>query len=80
MRSPQTLFFGLFLFGASLCTEEKPKFVGPTDKGFLLPNGWTITPVGKQIIITDLPLNILPLSDNKHVLVATSGFKNTNYH
>src|SRR5450755_1778422 len=49
---------------------------GPTDKGFLLPNGWTITPAGKQIALSDLPLNITPLADGKHVLVATSGFNN----
>jgi YVTN family beta-propeller protein len=54
--------------------QDKPRFAGPTEKGFLLPNGWTITPVGKQIITTDLPLNILPLNDNKQVLIATSGF------
>src|SRR5262249_57735093 len=36
--------------------------------------GWTVTPVGKHVTLTDLPLNILPLADSKHVLVATSGF------
>src|SRR5262245_10439412 len=56
--------------------EDKPKaqFPGPTDKGFLLPNGWTLTPAGKHVVLTDLPLNILPLADSKHALVATSGF------
>jgi YVTN family beta-propeller protein len=54
--------------------KGKPAFPGPTDKGFLLPNGWTITPVGKHVPLTDLPLNILPLPDGKHALVATSGF------
>jgi YVTN family beta-propeller protein len=55
--------------------KAKPAFAGPTkDGGFLLPNGWTLTPVGGHLVTTDLPLNILPLADNKHALVASSGF------
>ena len=53
---------------------EPPRYSGPTDKGFLLPNGWTLTPVGDQVALTDLPLNIIPLADSRHALVATSGF------
>jgi YVTN family beta-propeller protein len=54
--------------------KSKAQFPGPTDKGFLLPNGWTITPAGKHVPLADLPLNIIPLKDGRHVLVATSGF------
>jgi YVTN family beta-propeller protein len=54
--------------------EDQPQFPGPTAKGFLLPNGWTITPAGKHVSLSDLPLNILPLADNRHALVATSGY------
>jgi YVTN family beta-propeller protein len=54
--------------------QDNPVFPGPTGKGFLLPNGWTITPAGKHVSLTDLPLNILPLPGGKHALVATSGF------
>jgi YVTN family beta-propeller protein len=54
--------------------KDKSQFPGPTDKGFLLPNGWTLTPAGKHVPLTDLPLNILPLKDGRHALVATSGF------
>jgi YVTN family beta-propeller protein len=54
--------------------QDKPARPGPTDKGFLLPNGWTITPTGKHVPLTDLPLNIVPLPDGKHALVATSGY------
>jgi YVTN family beta-propeller protein len=55
---------------------DKAQYVGPTDKGFLLPNGWTLKPAGKHVVLTDLPLNIIPLGNNKHALVATSGFNN----
>jgi hypothetical protein len=57
-----------------LLAQDKPTFPGPTDKGFLLPNGWTLTPAGKHVTLADLPLNIVPLADNKHALVSTSGF------
>ncbi len=58
----------------SLRAEDRPTRPGPTAKGYVLPNGWTITPVGRQVTLTDLPLNIRPLGDNHHVLVASSGY------
>jgi YVTN family beta-propeller protein len=62
------------LLAAAGWAQDKPKFAGPTDTGFLLPNGWHLTPVGKHVVTTDLPLNIFPLKDGKHALVATSGY------
>ena len=40
----------------------------------MLPNGWTISPAGQQVTLTDLPLNIVPLRDGKRALAASSGF------
>jgi YVTN family beta-propeller protein len=57
-----------------LFAEDRPQLPGPTEHGFRLPNGWTISPAGRQVPLTDLPLNIVPLADGKHALVATSGF------
>lgn len=53
-----------------------PTYAGPVKggAGFRLPNGWIITPAGAQVILPDLPLNILPLADNRHALATTSGF------
>jgi YVTN family beta-propeller protein len=59
---------------ALLHAQDKPQFAGPTERGFLLPNGWTVSPAGTQVELTDLPLNILPLADGRHALVATSGY------
>ncbi len=64
----------IFLAPVASRAEEKAVFPGQTERGFLLPNGWTVTPTGQQVILTDLPLNILPLADNRHALVATSGY------
>jgi YVTN family beta-propeller protein len=54
--------------------EPAPQYVGQTDKGFLLPNGWKLSPAGDQVVLTDLPLNIVPLADGTRALVASSGF------
>jgi YVTN family beta-propeller protein len=59
---------------ATTRADDKPRFPGPTEKGFLLPNGWHLTPAGQQIETSDLPLNIVPLADGRHVLMACSGF------
>jgi YVTN family beta-propeller protein len=52
---------------------EAPKFPGQTEDGYLLPNGWRLTPAGRQVELTDLPLNIIALTDGR-ALVATSGY------
>ena len=54
--------------------QQAPQYAGAIERGFLLPNGWTITPAGEQVALADLPLNIIPLADNRHALAATSGF------
>jgi YVTN family beta-propeller protein len=59
---------------APLVAQETPRYAGPSKDGFVLPNGWVVTPVGEQIRMTDLPLNIIALPDGRHVLVATSGY------
>src|SRR5437016_599733 len=55
-------------------TKNAPGFPGPTDSGYVLPNGWRLTPAGQQIILTDLPLNIRTTPDGKYALVATNGY------
>ena len=65
----------LALFGTTAPrAQETPRYAGPTDQGFLLPNGWRLKPAGEHISLADLPLNIIPLADNRHVLAATSGY------
>jgi YVTN family beta-propeller protein len=46
----------------------------PADDATLLPNGWKLTPAGRQVVITDLPLNIVPSPDGRYAFVATSGY------
>jgi YVTN family beta-propeller protein len=71
---------GLLLFTATLVaaqdkpTKNAPGFPGPTDAGFVLPNGWRVTPAGQQVILADLPLNIRTTPDGKYALAATNGY------
>ncbi len=58
----------------SVNAQQAPQYVGQTERGFVLPNGWVLNPAGEQILLADLPLNIIPLADNRHVLAATSGY------
>ncbi|MFI5454790.1 MAG: bifunctional YncE family protein/alkaline phosphatase family protein [Isosphaerales bacterium] len=64
----------ILTFAAALQAQDAPRYAGLTSQGFLLPNGWTLKPAGQQIPLADLPLNIIPLADNRHVLTATSGY------
>ena len=76
MSSIRSLVIAIvFLVAAgSLVAQDKPRFAGPSENGYLLPNGWTISPVGQQVALSDLVLNIIPLNDGKHALAATSGY------
>jgi hypothetical protein len=70
----------ILLLGCAACLaqeatpERTSRFAGPTDTGFLLPNGWHLTPAGKQVDTSDLLLNIHPMKDSRRALIATSGF------
>ncbi len=61
-------------FVAAFSAQEPPRYAGAAAEGFLLPNGWTLKPAGEQIPLADLPLNIIPMADNRHALAATSGY------
>ncbi|HZS08996.1 MAG TPA: beta-propeller fold lactonase family protein [Blastocatellia bacterium] len=49
------------------------KLPGQTTTGMLLPNGWTLTPEGTQIPVSDLPLNMEMSRDKRYLLVTTNG-------
>ncbi|HEX7846918.1 MAG TPA: bifunctional YncE family protein/alkaline phosphatase family protein, partial [Chitinophagaceae bacterium] len=54
---------------AQTLTDMSKKRVG-------LPNGWTLTPVGKNIVLGDLPLNLV-VSHNKKWLAVTNNGQST---
>ena len=63
-----TIFFKNSISAQTLAELEK-KRVG-------LPNGWSLTPVGKNIQVGDLPLNLV-VSNNKKWLAITN---NLSHH
>ena len=53
----------------SFCSE-KEYFIPQQIK---LPNGWSLTPVGKSLPLGDLPLNIAISSTKKYIAVTNNG-------
>lgn len=43
------------------------------EKRVLLPNGWSLTPVGNQIQLGDLPLNMAVSPNKKHIAITNNG-------
>jgi len=61
------------LVNAQTRKPATPKRPGPTAQGTLLPNGWTLTPTGQQIPVSDLPMNMVLSKDGRYLLVTTNG-------
>jgi len=53
--------------------SARRKLPGRTVNGTLLPNGWTLTPEGAQIPVSDLPLNLALSKDGRYLLATTNG-------
>jgi YVTN family beta-propeller protein len=64
--------YALFLLSACLLWSDTSKRVG--ENRYNLPNGWTITPVGKSIPTEDLVLNLQPAPDGKAVVAQHGGY------
>jgi len=47
---------------------------GPVDDGYLLPNGWRITPFGDVVEMPDLILNLQPSPDGRVMVAIHCGF------
>jgi YVTN family beta-propeller protein len=58
----------------NLAQTAPRKLPGKAAAGTLLPNGWTLTPEGAQIPVSDLPLNMAMSNDGRFLLVATNGY------
>ncbi len=71
MKKPQSVFL---LLAFSWIAQAEGPFPGPTDEGYLLPNGWTLTPIGKQIQTEDQILNLVLSPDGKVAVALTCGF------
>jgi hypothetical protein len=71
---PIRFLFGFVLIclaGTAFSAEKNPAGMSPQ---YLLPNGWAISPVGKQIKLDGLPLNLVPVPVGPYVLATSNGY------
>src|SRR6478752_3976998 len=65
------LLFSVFIFFVLLITGfAQSDSIAPR---ILLPNGWSLTPVGKSVQLGDLPLNIVVSPSKKYIAVTNNG-------
>ena len=58
----------------STTTIAQDRLPGKNDEGYLLPNGWTITPIGDAVMTSDLITNMITTPDGDYVLASTGGY------
>lgn len=59
------------------CAAQQPAIKVPgrqNDGRILLPNGWTLEPVGSHLALGDLPLGLDVTPDEKYAAIANSGY------
>lgn len=64
------VFIGLVLLG---CLQANAQTADTMAKRVLLPNGWSLTPVGHALPLGDLPLNIVVSPSEKLIAVTNNG-------
>src|SRR5689334_3681790 len=47
---------------------------GPGPNGYLLPNGWRLSPAGRQLELGGLPLRLLAIPGGPYVVVTSNGY------
>ncbi len=67
----KNLLFTCAVFAAITVSAQSLKTL--ESKRIGLPNGWSLTPVGKSIPVGDLPLNIAVSSSKKYIAVTNNG-------
>jgi len=67
MKLLSLVFFFLVLFKTGIAQKDS---VAPRIK---LPNGWSLTPVGRSLQLGDLPLNIIVSPSGKYLAVTNNG-------
>src|SRR5678816_3953434 len=69
-RTINKIIAALILFSSQQClSQEKINLPTPLK----LPNGWSLTPVGKSLPLGDLPLNIAISPSKKYLAVTNNG-------
>ncbi|NIM35909.1 MAG: beta-propeller fold lactonase family protein [Hydrotalea flava] len=69
MMRYRILMFVAMLYGSSLFSQQ----VSLPGTKTMLPNGWSLTPAGKQLSLGDLPLNMAVSTSKKYLAVTNNG-------
>lgn len=76
MRIATVFYLVIFLF-LQACTPKQQQLPGHSLKGkverTLLSNGWSLTPIGKQLPLGDFPMNMVLTKDNKRAVITHNG-------
>jgi DNA-binding beta-propeller fold protein YncE len=59
--------------GSRQSFEESPLYKKLTAAKVMLPNGWSLTPVGNSIPLNDLPLNLIASPSEKFLAITNNG-------
>ena len=71
---PLTLTFRLALAFATLTAAVAPaQTPRATGDGYLLPNGWRLSPVGRHVTLADYVLNLTPSPDGRSLVALHCG-------
>lgn len=74
MKNRELLLMLILMAAATplFAQDESNQMLG--EQGYLLPNGWTITPTGRQVDVPDLPTKVVVAPAGVHAFVLTSGW------
>jgi YVTN family beta-propeller protein len=61
---------------SALSGQVRPKLTpGPADTGYLLPNGWRISPAGRHVDLGGLPLKLITVPGQPYLIAASNGYR-----
>ena len=65
------ILLGLFIF--LLLSNDQYAQQDTVARRVQLPNGWSLTPVGRSVALGDLPLNVIVSPSKKYIAVTNNG-------
>ncbi len=70
--------FALLVFAAPAVDAQarKATLPGKDAGGYLLPNGWRLSPAGRQVELGGLPLRVTAVPGQPYLIVTSNGYKN----
>lgn len=59
----------------AFCQSRPPELPGAGRSGYLLPNGWRISPAGRQAELGGFPLKLIQVPGQSRVIAASNGYR-----